>query len=678
MSTIIESRHREIALFSTLVALLLAVGLRVLRTGIETDEALLWKVAALTVFVLNAPFVLQRIERLSSPAFTGIKMLFALALGLAIASIGTIGIAILGLAAIASLAPNIVTVARRQPLSFRVAALIGLSVVAAIAVVADFAATKYTNAFSDQLVLYGRADGDVLIHSALINAWHYFAEPSAGIDGIALAKYHFGMHAIVALLAESSVVGAVLAFSVFKAVLLYALAFGAALQCATLLRPAAGRQPSLLLLLIALAVVALIPPFDMGYLASANSETAMFSGFIIFALLPFFHPTLTDPASGRAAQVRALLIAACLVVPLSLFKLSAGYTWATAIFVWSLMAFGLRDRVIWIAWAITAVGGLLSVHLFTLTGQAEPFGTPYFVEYGFAKGDYLLPVAINIGSLLFLALSAGRRWRGADSEPLSAKRDFRFIAVTLVLANVPGLLLDIESGNAGHFIVQQNLLALPFLTAALVALIQDGLAAGRTRGALRAAGIAVATAIVLPGLYGAGKKWTADTRAVIAQRALITTADGSYYRSTRKRDLKADANRYLEASGFGGLLSKVTATPPAAGLASALMDARSEYGNSLAVYVSPDVGSFWDLTYDCDGKSLFTMTAAGLPMINGFPPCPPKFVDNGYPPIIGATALDPIAICTRALGLGIPYVFVIMSLDDRSEDEILKCEAGNT
>lgn len=684
MSATINSRHREIALFFTLVALLLALALCAARTGMETDPAPMARIAALTVFALNAPFLLGHIARASGPAFTGIKMLLVLALGIVVASFGLVGTAIVGLAAIASLALNIVAVARARAPAIRILALLGLSVLATIAIFSDFASTKYANAFSDQLVLYGRADGDVLMHSALINAWRYFAEPSAGIDGIALTRYHFGMHGIIALLADSRAMGAVLAFSIFKAVLLYALAFSAALQCATLLRPAAGRSPSLLFLVIILAFVALIPPIDTGYLASANSETAMFSGMIIFALLPYFHLTLTDPATERAARVRTLIIAAGLIVPLSLFKLSAGYTWASAVFIWSLMAFGLRDRATWIAWVLTAAGGLLSLYLFTLTGrggavgtsyQTELFGTPYFVEYGFAKGDYLFPVMLNIGSLLVLALSIvqWRRGGGRSRASLWADPDFRFIAVTLVLANLPGLFLDIDSGNAGHFIVQQNLLALPFLIAALAALIEERSGAGQTRSALRAVGIAVAAVIVVLGLYGAGKKWAADTRTVIAQRALINTADGGYYRSNRKRDLKADANRYLDAEGVGHLLTTVAAAPPGASLASALMSARVQYGNGLATYVAPDVESFWSLSEDCDAKSLFTMTAAGVPMINGFPPCPPKFVYNGFPPPAEIATLDPAALCGRAQTLGFGHVFVVQDLTNRAGDQILDC-----
>jgi hypothetical protein len=682
MSATIEFRHRQIALFFTMVALLLAVALHALRTGIGTDAALLAKIAAVTVFSLNAP-LLHRLGLPSEPTFTGIRMLLVLMIGIAVIQLGPIGIVTLEVAAVASLALNLLAVMRKKTLVSRLLAVLGLAVLATTAIFADFASTKYANVLSDQLVLYGRADGDVLIHSALINALRYFAEPSAGIDGIALTRYHFGTHVVVALLANDDAMSAVLAFSIFKAVLLYALAFCAALQCATLLRPATARSPSLLLLLVIALLVAVIPPVETGYLAAANSETAMFSGFIIFALLPSFHSILTDPTAGRPQQVRALIIAACLIVPLSLFKLSAGYTWASAVFVWSLIAFGWRERATWVAWVLAGIGGAFSLYLFTLTGQGEMsgtsfetklFGTPYFIEYGFQKGDYLLPVTLNVASLLVLALYVWRRWRsGARRASPWTDADLRFIAVTLVFANLPGLLLDIDSGNAGHFIVQQNLLALPFLVAALVAPVEDGLVAGRVSGRWRTAGALAAAVIVVAGLYGAGKKWVADTRAFIAQRALINTADDDYYRSTRKRDLKADASRYLDAAGLVSLLKEVTPPPPAASLAKALADARSEFGQELAAYVAPGIGSYWALTSDCDAKSLFTMAAAGVPLVNGYPPCQPKFVYNGYPPPPRVSALDSAELCLRTQELGFSRVFVIADLASRAEDQILDC-----
>jgi len=679
MNATIETRHQHIALFFTLIALLLAVAFRALRWGVETDTLLFWKIVALAIFTLNAPAPLGYIRLISSPLLAGFRMLLALAIGVTVLQLGVTGMLVLGFASVAAFAVTL-RGARGAPVSApRLLALLVIALLSTIAIAGDYAATKYTSALSDQLALYGRADGDVLMHASLINSLHYFGIPSAGIDGIAWTHYHFGLHALVALLVGDSALNSVLAFSLVKLLLIYPLTFCAAAQSALLLRPAAGREVGVTLILVILLFVVFAPPIDTTYLASANSETGIFSGFLVIALLPAFHVALMDPAADRAGRVRALAIAALLIVPMSLFKVSAGFTWACAVFLWSLYGFGLRDKVTWIAWAVAAAGGLVSLQLFPQPGIATPFGTPYFVERARSTGDYFLALTLNIGSLLYLALAILRQWRAGtlSLRALLADRDVCFIALMMVFANLPGVFLDIVSGNAGHFIIQQNLLALPFLVAQLAALARDSFFTGKERGLARYAAVAASLLIVGFGLYGFGDSAVANTRTFIVQRALIDTGDPSYYASRKKRDLKADVARFKEQKGLGTLLSRVDAMPPAAILAAALEEARSQYGNDIAIYASPAVSGFWGLTYDCDAKTLFTMTAAGVPMINGFPPCQPKFVNNGYPPIIGTAPLDDKAVCARAQQVAISHVLVINSLEDRAQDRPLDCGPGS-
>src|SRR6202008_4802680 len=148
-------------------------------------------------------------------------------------------------------------------------------------------------------------------------------------------------------------------------------------------------------------------------------------------------------------------------------------------------------------------------------GIATPFGTPYYVERARSTGSYFLVLKLNLGSLLYLGLAMLRLLR-AGAPPLRslrADRDVCFITVMMVFANLPGVFLDIVSGNAGHFVIQQDLLALPFLVGSLAVLAQEGVFTGRERGfVIRYAGIAAALLIIGFGLYGFGSAAVANTR----------------------------------------------------------------------------------------------------------------------------------------------------------------------
>jgi len=69
------------------------------------------------------------------------------------------------------------------------------------------------------------------------------------------------------------------------------------------------------------------------------------------------------------------------------------------------------------------------------------------------------------------------------------------------------------------------------------------------------------------------------------------------------------------------------------------------------------------------------MATAGLPMINGYPPCTPKFIYNGYTPPAQLVRLDDAEVCRRAQGLGFSEILIVDSVDDPSKNRRLSCHA---
>jgi hypothetical protein len=297
------------------------------------------------------------------------------------------------------------------------------------------------------------------------------------------------------------------------------------------------------------------------------------------------------------------------------------------------------------------------------------FGTPFYVEYGFQSGNYLMPLTEHLALLIVIGAFLLLR----DAVPAQPRRLLiEAFAMTALAANLPGLLLYIPGADAVFFLRALNWVVAPplvMVAASLPVLIPD-MAPKFRRFAWPVAGLVLVALLV-----DAGLKVDDKFQVAISGTALIRTGDTTYYAEDKRRAWRADTKRALSEHALLDLYAMKPASPSGASLLSALETAKSA---DAAVYFPPDSDYWKNFIVNCDAKSLWPMAALGVPLIDGYVPvqaeCPQEVAPIGYgPPPATRARLDDTELCRRADAAGFPVVMEIESLDDRTRDRVAAC-----
>jgi hypothetical protein len=658
-----ELEQLRLGLFAVALSVLLAAILFCMRAGLPNPPlAILLGPAIVAVAVL--PALLWGGSIWAGPlAVIGLLVACLLAAG------GIVGFALLWLGTAASLA---IAIRRLKDDAFlsprRVAAWLALLLAAALISALLIAGSKYVNFIADRLLLYGRTDGDVMFHGAIINAFRYFHFPSTGIDGLSPLRYHTGVDALAALIAGGGKVDAVLGLMILKIEVLVPLAVLAAawggLLFAQALLPAPPR--ALAAGTAATILVLLVQCGSWSELIILN-DPMLLSGILLALLAP---PVVMDLLARREAARVALIAATLAIPPLTLAKVSTGAIWCALIGWLVLRLIGPRRPAFWIVAVAMTVVFAGSFLLANAPGQsgAVLFGTPFYVEYGFKGGNFLLPLAVH--ATLLIVIGAFLLLREV-LPPVPRRMLIEAFLMTALAANLPGLLLYIPGSDAVFFLSALNwVLAAPMvMVAASLPILIPELEPRFRRFAWPLVGV-----VLVGMLVDAGLKVDDRFRVAISGAALIRTGDTSYYADGKRRVWRADTERALKEHGLVGLFLLKPPAPSGAGLAAALETAKSA---DAAVYIPPE-SDYWNYVKDCDGRSLWPMAVAGVPLIDGTVPvqaeCKQEFAVTGYgPPPAVRARLDEAALCRRAEAAGFPVVMEIESLEDRSTDRVAAC-----
>jgi hypothetical protein len=392
-------------------------------------------------------------------------------------------------------------------------------------------------------------------------------------------------------------------------------------------------------------------------------------------LMTLFAPAIIADLIERGAAARLALLAGAIAVPLlCLAKISTGAVWCALVGYMVLRLVGPRRIGFWVTGVVMTVLFAGCYWLSNDPGQsgAKLFGTPFFVEYGFKQGNYLLPVTVH--AYLIVVMVALVRLRNA--MPAMPRRwIIEALLAATAAANVPPLILEIEGGDAGFFLHAANWLLAPFL-AMLIAALPHWIRNAQPRAKRIAQGMlaVVLLAIVIDGGIRSGDR----VNLAISGAALVHTGDLTYYADDKRRVWRADAKRALQEHGLVGLFRLPPPTPSGAGLAAALTAARQAQGDLRTAAYIPPQSDYWNFVPDCDGRSLWPMAASGVPLIDGTVPvqsaCRQEFALIGYgtPPETRTLLAEP-ELCRRALEAGLPVVLQVESLGDRSKDHLTVC-----
>ncbi len=500
----------------------------------------------------------------------------------------------------------------------------------------EIGGNKYVNFFADRLALFGRTDGDIFAEGAIVGSILSYGWPSMAIDGLAPLKYHVGSLWVAARIGDAG--GADTAPSGYIAAIVYAKIFVlvpllifAAMQATILfhaiLRPT--RSMSAPCLLVVLGIVILAAPFGGVGLAAFDSETMSLGAALALLVFPGTFLLASDPESGSRTRHLAWAAAGLALFPIGAAKISMAFVLAALFGWWLLRIEGPRRLAFWLWGAVGFLAFLAAFLMFNDTGAmgGHFFGKPYYVEYGFERGEWWLPVTLQIETIAALVLLAFL----AVAQPAR-----RLTVETLIIAalagNLPGLLMYIQSGNALYFLISQAWIAIPILAALLPA------AAELTGAQLRRVGRwAPATATVLAILiigYASYSEFRTRGALFVDANALLRSGDLSYYADDKRKVWRDDAKRALKEFGLAKVLAMPAAVPPGEKLAIELRRLRTELGPRVALFIPAENRDYWNLVLDCDGKSLFPVAEAGFALIRGYVPaeynCPMEIALRGF------------------------------------------------
>ncbi|HKP23589.1 MAG TPA: hypothetical protein VJV39_06970 [Dongiaceae bacterium] len=650
------------AALAVMTALAMAAATLFARTGLGFPGPLLAASMAIVVLSTFGPG-LWALRAPGRQVWVGPLAGFVLILACAaIGLTGMIGVAVICVLAIGCLVLG-VRAARPSAATVLLECAIVLAGVLFFAV--ELGGTKYVNFVLDQLILHGRADGDDYLNAALTKSLSTLLVPAPGIDGVAPAKYHFGFYALAATLTPLASGDAALALIGLQMLVLvpllgFALAHGAGLIAARL-TPGQAPRP----LLLAALAFALVPLAQLSGLANlvAYSTSTLLGGTLLTLLAPAVLAQV--PARAGEPAGRFWWAAAIAIPVLAVAKISAGYVW-TAVSGWlALRKIGLKRLPLWLLGIAMAILFFGSVYLFAPTGSGGGalFGTPFYVERGFAEGNYLLPLQLQWQSLAALiGLILLRRHADDGFRKLLIEA----VIIAIAAANLPGLLMQIPGGDAAYFLIAGEWLALPILLA-ILAVAPAALRA--TSRSWRIGGWAAVAAAAIGLVVGLVDTVPESAHTFVSAEALIHTGDRSYFADHKRRTLKADFKRALDNQSLLALMHLPVAEPLGLKLADQLRSVDGAAKTGAIAFAAPD-SAFWTLVGECDGRSLWPMAVAGVSMLGGQSAgkatCPDEgpLLGAGLPDVTFSAAPTDAELCDLAVRRRFRSILVLKGLDE--------------
>jgi hypothetical protein len=660
----------RLALVAVIVSVVQAALMVMLRTGLPTPPLSFTIGPAILACAVLGP-TLWALRRPDRVIWIGPLAMAIVLVGLLLTAFGIALMALIMLLALALLGRAVWRLERPRIVARRVALWVLLLLAILTVATLQVAGTKYLNYVADQLMFAGRTDGDLLMHAAMSNAIRYFHFPSTGIDGVQFTRYHFGIDLLVAALSRGADLSALLAMIEIKVLtllplLLFSASWGG-LVIGRALMPSI-RFSALALTCGAAGIAFLLQETQGGNLVT-YSDPLLLSGVLMTLIAPTIVWILAEPASPRSAVRQAWALGVLGILLISAGKISNGFVWGGLVGYWALRRYGIKPGfwVVALAWGLAFLPCYL---LFVDEMGGVLFGTPFFVEYGFAQGHYHLPLLLHFQAL------AAILWLARIKQDVSLPTR-RFLIEALAIAIfggvLPGLLMQIPNGDGFYFTQAVGWFSLPVLVA-LLASLPDRLtlaSVGRRRLAWSGIGVLAIAAVAFSAIA-----FPLRFNIFMASNTLLHTADRSYYDVDKKRGWREDGRRAWETYGLG--VFRLPA-PPQLGqsLADALRAFKTETGNAGAAFIPPQ-SDYWPLVSDCDGKVTYPMSVAGVPLIDGYLPvqseCPQQFSLRGYAPAPATRGdLSDQELCTRARAAGFSVVLRTESISDRSRDRKIAC-----
>jgi hypothetical protein len=537
----------------------------------------------------------------------------------------------------------------------------------------------FAHVFAREHAVLGLLTGDSALHAALAHLIQSTGSASSGLDGLVPIHYHFASHAWFAGLGLATGSTPLLSYPAgMSIVILPALVTSLFLAIACLARSGEGVAGRML------AALALVLVFDrLGWESCYLSESHALGLCAVLLGLPCVQDLVAAPERrGPAGALRLVGALAAAAIAAST-KASAGAIYAVVL-GWSVVRLHGASRRS--AAVLAALGGVLLLVQLRF-GPRAGFDAPSlfapldfyrrFDPFSYTGAEALDPRKAHSSWILPLALVAAsafaRRARGAVANGPARRGPgpAELVLVAALAAALPGLLLALAH-DAWWFQNTVHWLALAFAVAALPPAARTGRRAIAGLAAFALLALGADRLRELPNRLG--QPVDLVLAGIDMARGGLGTLDRSGNRSRLRESLARERALFARE-----IAAEIDASPLARAAELVLRVKARHDPRELAVYVPTFAGDFWSRNDACQKRPFLIPALTGVPLLKGIPSSCLRirqwgaFCCRDYGPASFSKMLGPKKLCAHARERGVATVFVLRSVAEPDQNQILKC-----
>ena len=695
------------ALFGISFSISLAVAILILRSGLDTPTDLIINSLIFICAVLTCPFIFNSIRSVRTPSNVDLgQSLIVVIFFLAVIPLAVIGAKsiyliylffIVGAYFFYGQLQKIPIPKKQKILTLFAGAFLGVYI-------------SLTNPYvylPEQAYL--ELPLDAAFHLSISNMWTNYHVVSLGIDGLTPYRYHVLTHIWISSLARVLDVESIWIFAVAFKLIVSTLFYSGLINAVIRLSSSPTTHIGAISIVTVLITVLIR---HLGWDTYNSSESYTLSLFFLMMALPYLiNPALRFNRTYSKSELTILIIFGILI---SVTKISTGIIFFSVfsfIFLSSRISI-FQALVIWVITVgllATTITYLLQINLITFYRMVYPFALFRSFFWEGAVSNFVIPV-------LTILLLSPKSFSNAHSFP---KKNYGSelnivtgsLVLVIIIASIPGLVLEIPGGGAYYFLNTVQWVALPIL----LALIQ-----GQIGGLIKISYLVrrtpitfVLSSIVLvlllqfiilktPNPY--------NSMASLVEAVNIKSEGAAKFLDKYKSD-----NVYLSFFGhklaighlnqverfflnsiteqgvlFGNELKKSLVLTETYKLVEHIKNDSNINNKSYILFIPATNEKFWGIVERCPTKAFFLPALTGIPVLSGIPSLQTacgEEIRKGYkiwrggqygyhsfgPESHSTENVSENELCARSERLGFNKVLFINSVKNFSENKIIIC-----
>jgi hypothetical protein len=330
----------------------------------------------------------------------------------------------------------------------------------------------YLSLYAASRFFSGESHIDTLFHSAVTESIRNYHIPSALLNDARYLPYHFGSHALLALISAALGLPAFVVYNYLYPIVFCPVFFSLLLRLVLEIKrlrnsPPIITPPELLVLLTGL--VGIFPTFFLKRIGIWNDEVFISESFLAGLTAALWFLLLCMRAESRKRFERPgyrtlflWLIVPVFVLACSALKISIGMLLAAAASYYIIRKLG-RGATKYLLVALYAGVLILSSRLFSGNSRAG-FRLLDFMRANVDSSAWIWYV-VNTYVFAFLFIYLGVRQKGRVLEAMKGRHLLpeEVLFVVCVAGSLPGLFLSVASGSAAYFSMVAGVLVMPFI-----------------------------------------------------------------------------------------------------------------------------------------------------------------------------------------------------------------------